>query len=162
LGLPHSKDERRSGDRLITAREGSPPWPCLELCTSATLCPATPHSVPAATVVGARSNRSRLREAGNRQMKPAISRAIAVVTTTFGLPVAAKRRYRAQKRSCAFQAMSRTAAAAPRGGREAYGSPEPTFGRSRPPRWHAPRQGVAGLGDAATSNRAPERVLARH
>src|SRR4051794_29614266 len=24
LGLPHSKDERRSGDRLITAREGSP------------------------------------------------------------------------------------------------------------------------------------------
>ena len=38
------------------------------------------------------------------QMKPTISRAIAVVTTTFGLPVAARRRY------CAFQAMSLIAA----------------------------------------------------
>ena len=47
------------------------------------------------------------------QMKPTISRAIAVVTTTFGLPVAARRRYRAHKRSCAFQAMSRTAGGSP-------------------------------------------------
>lgn len=38
---------------------------------------------------------------------PTISRAIAVVTTTSGLPVAARRRYRAHKRSCAFQAISR-------------------------------------------------------
>jgi hypothetical protein len=52
LGLPHSKDERRSGDRLITAREGSPPRPCLQLCAPATLCPAAPHLVPAAMVGG--------------------------------------------------------------------------------------------------------------
>ena len=44
------------------------------------------------------------------QMKPTISRAIAVVTTTFGLPVAARRRYRAHNRTCAFQAMSLIAA----------------------------------------------------
>ena len=31
-GLPHSKDERRSGDRLITGQEGSPPRPCLRQC----------------------------------------------------------------------------------------------------------------------------------
>jgi hypothetical protein len=32
-------------------------------------------------------------------MKPTISRAIAVVTTTFGLPIAARRRYRAHNRT---------------------------------------------------------------
>src|SRR3954453_7902596 len=52
LGLPHSKDERRSGDRLITAREGSPPRPCLQLCAPATLYPPAPHLVPAAMVGG--------------------------------------------------------------------------------------------------------------
>jgi hypothetical protein len=31
-GLPRSKDERRSGDRLITGREGSPPRPCRRQC----------------------------------------------------------------------------------------------------------------------------------
>jgi hypothetical protein len=44
------------------------------------------------------------------QMKPTISRAIAVVTRTFGLPDAANRRYRAHSRTCAFHAMSRMAA----------------------------------------------------
>src|ERR1700722_7186191 len=33
------------------------------------------------------------------QMKPTISRAIAMVTTTFGLPIAARRRYRAHNRT---------------------------------------------------------------
>ena len=32
-GLPHSSDERRSADRLITGQEGSPPRPCLRQCT---------------------------------------------------------------------------------------------------------------------------------
>ena len=31
-GLPRSKDERRSGDRLITGQEGSPPRPCRRRC----------------------------------------------------------------------------------------------------------------------------------
>jgi hypothetical protein len=31
-GLPRSKDERRSGDRLITGQEGSPPRPCRRQC----------------------------------------------------------------------------------------------------------------------------------
>src|SRR4029077_19430679 len=44
------------------------------------------------------------------QMKPTISRAIAVVTTTFGLPPAARRRYRAHNRAWAFHAMSRITA----------------------------------------------------
>ena len=43
------------------------------------------------------------------QRKPTISRAIAVVTTTFAFPVAASRLYRAQSLTCAFQAMSQTA-----------------------------------------------------
>src|ERR1700746_1018706 len=32
LGLPHSRDEHRPEDRLITGQEGSPPWPCLRQC----------------------------------------------------------------------------------------------------------------------------------
>ena len=32
-GLPRSRDEHRSGDRLITGREDSPPWSCLRQCT---------------------------------------------------------------------------------------------------------------------------------
>jgi hypothetical protein len=44
------------------------------------------------------------------QMKPTISRAIAVVTTTFGLPAAAKRRFRAYSRICALHAMCRITA----------------------------------------------------
>jgi hypothetical protein len=41
-------------------------------------------------------------------MKPTISQAIAVVTTTLGLPAAARRRYRWHKRSWAFQAIGET------------------------------------------------------
>jgi len=44
------------------------------------------------------------------QMKPTTSRAIAVVTTTFGLPAAVSRRWREHSRSWAFQAMSRIVA----------------------------------------------------
>jgi hypothetical protein len=35
-------------------------------------------------------------------MNPAISRAIAAVTTTFGFPLAARRRHRLHNRTCAF------------------------------------------------------------
>jgi hypothetical protein len=41
------------------------------------------------------------------QTKPDSSRAIAAVTTLAGLPVRASLRYRAQSRTCAFQAISR-------------------------------------------------------
>src|SRR6516162_11345651 len=34
-GLPRSKDESRSRDRLITGQEGSPPWPCRRRCAPA-------------------------------------------------------------------------------------------------------------------------------
>ena len=34
-GLPHSKGERRSQDRLITGREDSPPWSCRRRCAPA-------------------------------------------------------------------------------------------------------------------------------
>src|SRR6266481_2227844 len=36
-GLPRSKDERRSGDRLITGQEGSPPRSCRRPCAPADL-----------------------------------------------------------------------------------------------------------------------------
>src|SRR5271169_5426799 len=36
-GLPRSRDERRSGDRLITGQEGSPPRPCRRQCAPADL-----------------------------------------------------------------------------------------------------------------------------
>src|SRR5246127_1461878 len=36
-GLPHSKDERRSGDRLITGQEGSPPRSYRRQCAPADL-----------------------------------------------------------------------------------------------------------------------------
>src|SRR5258707_10626973 len=36
-GLPRSKDERRSGDRLITGQEGSPPRSCRPPCAPADL-----------------------------------------------------------------------------------------------------------------------------
>jgi hypothetical protein len=32
-GLPRSRDEHRSVDRLITGQEDSPPWSCLRQCT---------------------------------------------------------------------------------------------------------------------------------
>ena len=105
-GLPRSKVEHRSGDRLITGTR-----------------------VPYRGPVSSSAHRGffiRLLFAGYArqpdqtstgwamwaiaQMKPTISRAIAVVTTTFGLPDAAKRRYLAQSRTCAFQARSRIAA----------------------------------------------------
>ena len=111
-GLPQSRDERRSGDRLITGQEDSPPWPCLQPCA------------PCVTVNGASllarpfgfslpvwcQTSTDWTISAMAQMKPTISRAIAVVTTTFGLPAAERRRYRAQSRSCAFQATARTAA----------------------------------------------------
>jgi hypothetical protein len=40
------------------------------------------------------------------QIKPVNSRAIAAVTILAGLPVRASLRYRAHRRSCAFQAIS--------------------------------------------------------
>lgn len=43
------------------------------------------------------------------QMKPAISRAMAVMTTTLAFPAATRWRYRWHILSCPFQAMSRTA-----------------------------------------------------
>jgi hypothetical protein len=46
------------------------------------------------------------------QMKPANSRATAVMATTSGLPARHSERYRPVSRTCAFQAMSRTAAGA--------------------------------------------------
>ena len=106
-GLPRSRDERRSGDRLITAHEGSPPRPCLQPCAPR-IVSRPPFSLVQFRRPGQMSSGCARRAIA--QMKPTISRAIAVVTTTFGLPVAARRRYRAHKRSCAFQAMSRTAA----------------------------------------------------
>src|SRR6476646_10033252 len=72
------RDERRSGDRLITAREGSPPRPCPQPCASATLCPAAPPhrfwlrwwwSAPDQTRAGCARR-------AIAQMKPTISRAI--------------------------------------------------------------------------------------
>jgi hypothetical protein len=46
-----------------------------------------------------RSIEKRLRDAAIAQIKPTISRAMTVVTTTFGLPDAAKRRYRPHSRT---------------------------------------------------------------
>lgn len=46
------------------------------------------------------------------QMKPDSSRATAVMATTSGLPARHSERYRPVSRTCAFQAMSRTAAGA--------------------------------------------------
>ena len=46
------------------------------------------------------------------QMKPASSRATAVMATTSGLPARQSARYRPVSRCCAFQAMSRTSAGA--------------------------------------------------
>jgi hypothetical protein len=86
---------------------------------------------------------------------------MAVVTTTFGLPAAARRRYRAHSRTCAFHAMSRMAAdsgsrrsvkLAANPCRHALGPG--SFDQS------APRQRVDGLGDAAATGRAPGRMLA--
>ena len=104
-GLPRSRVEHRSGDRLITGTR-------------------VPHRGPASSNVhlgffdllslvqfrrpGQMSSGCATRAIA--QMKPTISRAIAVVTTTFGLPIAARRRYRAHNRTCAFQAMSLIAA----------------------------------------------------
>src|SRR4029078_5714269 len=83
------------------------------------------------------------------QMKPTISRAIAVVTTTFGLPIATRRRYRAHNRTCAFQAMSLIAA-----GRHAIGPGALDQ--------DATRKRIACLGNSGTPDGASGRVLARH
>src|SRR5882762_10248738 len=90
LGLPHSRDERRSGDRLITAREGSPPRPCPQPCAPPTLCPAAPpHRFWPRWWSALDQTSAGCARRAIAHMKPTISRAIAVVTTTFGLPVAA-------------------------------------------------------------------------
>ena len=101
-GLPRSRVEHRSGDRLITGTR-------------------VPHRGPASGNVHLEFfdlffSLVQFRQPGQMgsgcamraiaQMKPTISRAIAVVTTTFGLPIAERRRYRAHNRTCAFQAMS--------------------------------------------------------
>src|ERR1700730_8320969 len=128
-GCLTTKDERRSGDRLITAREGSPPWPCLQLCASSTLCPAAPHLVPAARVVSARSDRSWLREAGNRPDEAnhlAGDRARDHDFRPAGSSQAPISRAQAELRFPGDVAHRRGQPL--RGGREAYGSPEPTFG----------------------------------
>src|SRR3979409_2287725 len=93
------RDERRSEDRLITAREGSPPRPCPQPCAPPTLCPAAPpHRFWLRWWSALDQTRAGCARRAIAHMKPTISRAIAVVTTTFGLPVAAMRRYRAHKR----------------------------------------------------------------
>ena len=53
------------------------------------------------------SNRLGLGNTGDRpDVKPTISRAMAVVTTTLALPAETRRRYLAHSRTCAFQAMT--------------------------------------------------------
>src|SRR5262249_6945639 len=88
-GLPHSKDERRSGDRLITGQEGSPPRPCRRQCAPADLLLPTP-----CVAVGGFDQPWSVGWAMRAiaPIKPTISRAIAVGTTTFGLPAAASPR----------------------------------------------------------------------
>ena len=103
LALRASVDRR---DRLITSHEGSPSWPCLRPWA-----PAVDDVVSVPSECG-------VVDAGDygvcnctwramAQMKPIISRAIAVVTTTLGLPLATRRRYRPQRRTCAFHGVSR-------------------------------------------------------
>jgi len=88
-GLPRSKDERRSGDRLITGQEGSPPRPCRRQCAPVDL-PLSTSSRCCRRIGSALGVGWAMRPMA--QIKPTISRAIAVVTTTFGLPGAASRR----------------------------------------------------------------------
>ena len=95
-GLPRSKVEHRSGGPAHNRHEGSPPWSCLQQCAPRIFRP--PFSLV------------QFRRPGQMSSGCA-TRAIAVVTTTFGLPIAARRRYRAHNRTCAFQAMSLIAAA---------------------------------------------------
>ena len=87
--LPGSKDERRSGDRLITGRRVPHRGP-----VAGSAHQWTARCQPPGVAVGG------LRQPWSvgwamramAQIKPTISRAIAVVTTTFGLPAAASRR----------------------------------------------------------------------
>jgi hypothetical protein len=44
-GLPRSRGERRSGDRLITGQEGSPPWSCRRRCAPLDLLASTSFPV---------------------------------------------------------------------------------------------------------------------
>ena len=108
-GLPHSR-ERASIRRSAHNRPGGFPTvalpPALRICGFVALS-RFPRVAPFGRCAHARSGWASRAIA---QINPTISRAIMVVTTTFGLPAAAKRRYRAHNRSCAFQAMSRTAA----------------------------------------------------
>lgn len=99
-GLPRSRVEHRPGT-AHNRHEGSPPWSCLQQCA--------PGIFDLPSLVQFRRPGQMISGCAMRaiaQMKPTISRAIAVVTTTFGLPIAARRRYRAHNRTCAFQAMS--------------------------------------------------------
>jgi hypothetical protein len=104
-GLPHSRSEHRSWDRLIGAQEDSPPRPCLQPCASDLLVGLFLCLVQQ---LSQESLGCAMRAFA--QMKPTISRAMVVVTTTFGLPEAARRRYLAHSRTCAFQAISRISA----------------------------------------------------
>jgi len=96
------------------------------------------------------------------QMKPTISRAIAVVTTTFGLPDAARRRYRAHRRTCAFHAMPRITGDS--GSTVMQLAADPGSHPVCPGSFdqHAPHQRIAGLGDAAATDCAPGGMLAGH
>ena len=93
--------------RLITGLEGSPPRSCLRRHAPLDLLASTPFSFVSGWPDQAGSGGCAIWAIA--QMKPTISRAMAVVTTTFGLP-AARRRYLAHSRICAFHAMSRIAA----------------------------------------------------
>jgi len=106
-GLPCSRIERRSEDRLITGHKDSPP-----VVLPPAMCTLDFSGAPFSLVQFRRPSQmsSGCATRAIAQMKPTISRATAVVTTTFGLPAAARCRYRAHNRTCAFQAMSLMAA----------------------------------------------------
>lgn len=105
-GLPRSKVEHRSGDRLITGTRVPHRGPVSSSAHSGFFC----GLLFASSVQQPDQTRSGWVARAIAQMKPTISRAMAVVTTTFGLPAAVRRRYLAHRRTCAFQAMSRIAA----------------------------------------------------
>src|SRR5271156_6414634 len=78
-GLPHSRSEHRSLDRLIAVQEDSPPRSCLQPCASDLLVGLFLCLVQQ---LSQESLGCAMRAIA--QMKPTISRAMAVVTTTFG------------------------------------------------------------------------------
>src|SRR5271168_3232 len=104
-GLPQSSCERQSWDWLIGAKEDSPPRPCLQPCA-----PDLLVGLFLCLVQQLFQESLGCAMRAIAQIKPTISRAMAVVTTTFSLPEAVRRRYLAHSRTCAFQAISRISA----------------------------------------------------